>query len=564
ALLSVYIHNISGKTEKVSRLVESRTADLRASEAKVKAIVDTVINGIITIDANGAVASFNPAAEKLFGYKADEVLGKNIKMLMPEPFHANHDNYLSKYLLTGQKKVIGIGREVVGMRKDKTVFPVYLAVNEMKIEKERMFVGLIIDITEQKRAEEELMKANKNANILANAAEQASKSKSEFLARMSHEIRTPMNAILGMAELLQETELTVDQKKYIDVFSGAGKTLLLLINDILDLSKIEAGQIELEKIDFDLIKLLNQTVAIMEANAKTKGIELVVETKKDVPAFLKGDPTRLQQVIINLIGNALKFTEKGSVSLSVKNVNNEEPGTLLFAVKDTGVGIPKDKQETIFESFSQADSSVTRKHGGTGLGLAISKKIVEIMGGEICIESEPGKGSVFYFTCKFDVRDKIDHSTGKDKVSKKLPKDGKEAAPDMVKNLPELKILMVEDNSDNRLLALAFLKKTPFKIDIAENGKIAVDKFKANAYDILLMDMQMPVMDGYTATSEIREWEKAQNLKHTPIVALTAHALKSEEQKSLDAGCDGHITKPINKKVLIKTICEHTGNIVLS
>ncbi len=557
-LLSVYINNLSGRAEKVRRLVDSKTAELKNSETKIRAIVETIANGIITIDSEGIVATVNPAAENMFGYKAEEVVGKNIKMLMPDPFHSGHDGYLSNYLNTGKNKIIGIGRELVGRRRDKTVFPIYLAVSEMNMANEKMFVGVIIDITERKKAEEERLTAQKRAELLAREAEAANKSKSEFLARMSHEIRTPMNAILGMAELLSETELTAEQKKYIDIFSGAGDALLLLINDILDLSKIESGQIEIEKTCFDLNKLLNETVSIMGIKAKEKGIKINCNVLNDVPVNLEGDPTRLRQIIINLIGNSLKFTDKGRVSIKVENnsIDNKR-GFLLFSVSDTGSGIPKDKQQTIFDSFAQADSSVTRKHGGTGLGLAISQKLVELMGGKIYVESEPGKGSVFYFTCKFDV---VAVSEKKPMVVKETQGGetvSKPAAPDQ---LAERKVLLVEDNKDNTMLALAFMKKTPFKVETAENGAIAVDKFKNNKYDIVLMDIQMPVMDGHTATGKIREWEKSQGLKPTPIVALTAHALKTEDQKSLEAGCNSHITKPIKKETLIKTIYAFTAN----
>ncbi len=661
------------------RIVE-RTKELNESVAKINSIVDTVLEGIITINENGIIESFNNEAEKIFGYTRTEVIGQNVKMLMPEPYHDNHDGYLDNYKRSGINKVIGIGREVVGKRKDGTTFPLDLAVSEVICLNKRLFTGIVRDITSLKESEKKLIDARIQA-------ESANKAKSEFLASTSHEIRTPMNAIIGMAELLEETPLSSEQKKYIRILSGAGESLLHIINDVLDLAKIEAGHIELEHIPFNLHDLVENTVEIMAVKAREKSIEHICHIHQDVPVNMVGDPGRVRQILINLIGNAIKFTEKGEVIVRVeKDPQSNDPETILFSVSDTGIGIPKEKIDKIFESFSQADSSTTRKYGGTGLGLTISRKLTENMGGRIRVKSEIEKGSTFYFTIKFEIsvepEEKAptidlkgikilvvdDNSTNrlivKDMLSPSgmmvhevengksaltelrntaeagnsyhalildyhMPEmDGFEvlkrvkddpliseipvimisseqkrsntelahhlgAAGYMLKPIKRLDlindisfvlgkqkeklvkgssfkektavqgdtipidILLVEDSIDNRILIQAYLKNKQYKIDVAENGQVAVEKFHKNEYDLVLMDMQMPVMDGYTATHEIRQWEEKEGVDSTIIIALTADAMKEDIGRVLQAGCDWHLAKPIRKKTLLETIIKY-------
>ena len=542
---------------------------------------------------------------------------------------------------------------------------------------------ITLDMREKRKAEIELECAR-------DAALEASTAKSQFLATMSHEIRTPMNAIIGMADLLWETPLTTEQEQYIRVFRTAGENLLGIINDVLDISKIEAGYLELEETAFDLEQLVEKTCDVLSLRAHEKGIELAYYIHPDVHASIIGDPGRLKQILTNLIGNAIKFTEKGEIVLDIANnktdsIHCNENINLIFTIKDTGIGIPTEKLQQIFNQFTQVDASTTRKYGGTGLGLAICKRLVEKMHGQVEVESNIGLGSTFRFTAEFasqtvaqtkvncrpallanqkilivddnntnrfilkkmlstwgsiviavedgksaireleaankastpytlllldgmmpemdgfQVAEYIKHnfpmenltimmltsnSRSRDiarcdklgitsylikpikraelyeAISKALsliePNEPEQVVSDQVQKESPKKILLVDDSADNRMLILAYLKNTPYQVDIAENGSIAVWKFTSDKYDLVLMDMQMPVMDGYTATRKIKKWEQEHKLISTPILALTAYALKEDIQKSLDAGCDDHLAKPIRKNILLQTIAKYT------
>jgi len=342
-------------------------------------------------------------------------------------------------------------------------------------------------------------------------AETASLAKSDFLASMSHEIRTPMNAIVGIADLLAKTPLSEEQDKYVQIFRRAGDNLLNLINDILDLSKVEASQLELERTGFSLHDLLEKVREMVAGRASEKGLTLALEIAPAVPQDLIGDPTRLRQVLLNLLGNAIKFTESGEVALRVtKDADSEAPGALRFTISDTGIGIPGEKLGTVFERFTQADSSTTRRYGGSGLGLTISKRLVELMAGRIWVESGVGRGSVFSFTVPLEIWTRP--------ARRAMEPIGADPEP----ALAALRVLLVEDSPDNRIITVAYLRDTPYQIEIAENGAIAYEKFIASRYDLVLMDRQMPVMDGLTATRAIRAWGQANQRPPAPIIALTA------------------------------------------
>jgi signal transduction histidine kinase/HPt (histidine-containing phosphotransfer) domain-containing protein len=383
---------------------------------------------------------------------------------------------------------------------------------------------------------------------LSRLALDASRSKSEFLASMSHEIRTPLNSIIGMAEVLAETVLSEEQHEFVRIFRSAGENLLEIINDILDLSKIEAGQTELEAIDFDLPTLLESVTTIVSLRADEQETTVQTHIDSNVPFYLKGDPTRLRQILLNLVGNAVKFTRKGQVEIKVSTqLQAGAEQELLFSIKDNGIGIPADKQQLIFDSFTQADSLTTRKYGGTGLGLTICQKLLGIMNGRIWLTSQPGKGSTFFFTIPFSPatspRPEIDTNTTLRPASCEL--------------LQAARILLVDDNKDNCNLIRLYLRNTPFTLKTAGNGQEAVKLFSTNPCDLILMDIEMPIMDGYEATQKIRQWEQAQKRDPVPIIALTAHAFIRFKKKCLDAGCSDFLTKPVKKAKLIETIAFH-------
>jgi signal transduction histidine kinase/DNA-binding response OmpR family regulator len=393
---------------------------------------------------------------------------------------------------------------------------------------------------------EKLQQTNVELESAKAAAESASQTKSDFLASMSHEIRTPMNAIIGIADLLAKTPLSPKQNEYVQIFRRSGDNLLNLINDILDLSKVETSQLELERTGFSLNDLLEKVREMVAVRAHEKGLALVCEIAPKVPSDLVGDPTRLRQVLLNLLGNAIKFTESGEVALRVTpDADSSVPGALRFTISDTGIGISGEKLGAVFERFTQADSSTTRRYGGSGLGLTISKRLVELMGGRIWVESGVGKGSVFSFAVPLEIW------AGATRQAAVSVGTGPEPA------LPALHILLVEDSPDNRTITVAYLQDTPYRVEIAENGAAAYVKFTAEHYDLVLMDRQMPVMDGLTATRAIRKWEQANHRPPTPIIALTASALKGDQEKCVAAGCTAYLAKPIKQEVLLQAIKEH-------
>jgi PAS domain S-box-containing protein len=400
------------------------------------------------------------------------------------------------------------------------------------------------DITERKLDEEDI-------RVLKAEADSANRAKTDFLTQMSHEIRTPLNVVIGMGDLLDRTQLTIEQRKYVRVFQRAGSNLLALINDILDLAKVESGHTVLEAIDFEIKEVMESIVEVMGFRAREKGLAISCRILGGTPPALVGDPDRLRQVLINLVNNAVRFTTQGHVTL---DVGPDADGTLHFTVSDTGIGIAAENLESIFEAFRQADASTARKYGGTGLGLAISKRLVELMGGRIWVVSKLDAGTTVHFTARFAVS-----SAG---VSSSPGEKRPEAhEPAIARPVSGLRILVADDSGENRFLVAEYLKDLDCRLDFAEDGLATVEKFQSGEFDLVLMDLQMPLMDGYEATRRIRQWENEHRRPPVPVIALTASALENELQKALDAGCSAWLRKPVRLVTLLDTVGKFAGRV---
>jgi len=391
--------SVARARRELEQRVDERTRELQTSEERARAIIENAIDGVIVIGENGIVQSFSPAAENIFGYAADEVVGRNISCLMPEPYRSQHDTYLTDYLGGGEPKVLGVTRELQGRRKDGSVFPMDLSVGQAELAREKIFAGIVRDVSPRKAIEEALVSARDDA-------EQASAAKASFLATMSHEIRTPMNAVMTLSEILGQTPLTGEQSDMARTIQRSAHTLLTIIDDILDFSKIEAGRLAIESRPFHLMEPIENVADVVAARAEQNGLVLAVEIGEGFPERVIGDSTRLQQILLNLVGNAVKFTETGHVVIRVAEVDRDEVHCRFrFEVADTGIGMTPEQMSELFRPFVQAEASTTRRFGGTGLGLAISRQLVELMGGEIGVESEAGAGSTFWFELPLPVQD---------------------------------------------------------------------------------------------------------------------------------------------------------------
>ncbi|MBV8889133.1 MAG: PAS domain S-box protein [Alphaproteobacteria bacterium] len=659
---------------------EALERDAQNGRARLQAIFDAVIDAIVTIDRAGRIRQWSPGAQRIFGYSAEEVLGADLTMLMPQPHRAEHHRYVDAYLTTGQPKVIGVGRELTAIRRDGSEFPIELTVGEVRTGDELLFTGVLRDITERKRAEQELIQARQQA-------EAANLAKSQFLATMSHEIRTPMNGVLGTANLLATTPLNERQARLVENLLHSGTALLGLITDILDLSKIEAGRFELSEVDFDPREVIAEVTDLFCERCTSKGLELVYFVAEQVPLRLRGDPIRVRQVLINLVGNAMKFTERGEILIELSVAEAvEQQVQLSFSVEDTGIGIAPEERSQVFEAFHQVDHSTTRARGGSGLGLAICKQLVEMMGGTMSLESELGRGSRFCFTarlarvpdagdesrwvrqierplrvllidanavsahvtalymtrwnidativateaeaeaawkasrtakCDFDVaiidikglrsagielarRMKSDRSGGSFEIilligmDRLLADDTLDAlgafatltkpvrpsvlfdclasiasgasrngvAPFFLRKHAagkrsqfNARILVVEDNPINQDVATGLLETMGCRTVTAPNGRSALKAFAQDKFDLILMDCEMPVMDGFEATRRIRDLERlvgelpgdGGRRPRIPIIALTAHAVTEVQQSCRDAGMDDFLMKPFDE-----------------
>ncbi|WP_175443219.1 hybrid sensor histidine kinase/response regulator [Vibrio sonorensis] len=661
---------------------------------QLEAILDTAPYGIITIDTKGKLLSFNQAAQTMFGYTEDEVLGKSIELLMGKRYSQHHQAYINHYMETKESRIIGVrdqkgrlGREFEALRKSGEIFPIQLSIAEVSSSKGLIFTGIIKDITDQKAANQALVEAKE-------VAEAAAKAKSEFLAIMSHEIRTPMNGIIGMLELLMDNHLTHSQHHQAYLAQSSALSLLNLLNDILDFSKIEADKLELDEHHFNLRDMLGTFSESMVSSLTNPNVELVLDTIGIHESMILADSTRIRQIFANLVGNAIKFTERGEIVIKAEIENHSSSQwKLVGSVRDSGIGIPKERAEHLFDKFSQVDASTTRKFGGTGLGLAIVKKLCQIMHGDIEVTSELGKGSCFKFTLlvgkseqstrvlpstdisKLQVLVVDDNAINREVLSKQLEHWGAEVTeaenaeqalaecerhsqsdgmsfdiafldmqmPDIngielsqrlhqgsstrdiklimmtsldaideqntfkklgfsgyfvkpattsdllsalkviasedfhdnelvthnyLSGLSEqttnqeefpqgLNILVVEDNRVNQVVISGLLKQFDCQCDVAENGKLAIEKLKQKSdYHLVLMDCQMPEMDGYEATRFIRHGEAGDKAKDLPILAMTANAMDSDREACKVAGMNDFLTKPVNKALLRKKLIQ--------
>jgi two-component system sensor histidine kinase/response regulator len=677
-VVTFMVLGLSLLTSLVDRRFSAQTLELEASERRYHQILESALDAFVGMDSSGLITDWNAQAEATFGWLRSEAMGQVLSQtIIPESYRDAHERGLRHFLTSGKGPVLNKRIEIPGLHRDGREFPVELTISAIGGGGTHRFAAFVRDITERRRSEQELLAAKE-------AAEQSNQAKSEFLANMSHEIRTPMNGILGMTELVLDTALTVEQREHLGLVRLSAESLLLIINDILDFSKIEAGKMELALILFDLRESLGETMMALGFRAHQKGLELVYEVQPEVPEALLGDPGRIRQVLVNLIGNAIKFTEHGEIFVRVDEPSPGSATTALhFAVKDTGVGIPVEKQEKIFEAFSQADGSMTRKYGGTGLGLTISVRLVKMMGGRVWLESEPGQGSTFHFTVQLAVQDRAsarpiplqpdqlrdlhalivdDNFTNRRVLHGMLTRwgmrptsvEGGRAAlqaleiakstghpfplilldgqmPDMdgfalaeqiqknpgllavtimmltsaghlgdaarcralgisaylvkpirqtelldgicqvlnkvstAKSMPLVtrhtlrennhrsRVMLVEDNAVNQTLAVRLLEKRGYSVLVANNGAEAIKAFENNQFDVVLMDIQMPVMDGFEATAAIRAKEKLTG-GHIPIIAMTAHALKGDQERCVAAGMDAYVSKPIRTSELFSTI----------
>lgn len=502
----------------------------------------SALDAIIIIDQHDKIVSFNPAAEKIFGFSVEEAIGNQMgNLIIPEKYRQAHIAGMKHFLKTGDGPVLGKRIEIEGLRKSGQEFELELAIRAIDGPAGKLFIGYARDITARKAAVQELLVAKENAEV-------ANKAKASFLAMMSHEIRTPLNGVLGVLELLKDTELSAEQHNQISVASRSGMSLMTIINDLLDFSRLDAGKLEIQRRSFDVEALVSSVTGLAKASAYKKNVELISVIDANVPKILFGDSDRIDQVLLNLTSNALKFTNAGSIEISVTNLGSEIKPEIRFKVKDTGLGIPLDKHDQLFAEFATIDAEYSRKFGGTGLGLAISKALIEAMGGKINFSSEYGSGSEFWFDLSLEV--------GREKELQTHPQ--KTTSNTKFYDRP-IRVLVAEDNSANQMVISVILKRLGFETDLVENGIEAVAAVKRQHYDVVLMDISMPEMDGFEATRQIRALPNDKS--NTKVIALTAYAQEEDRLQVMDAGMDSFLSKPVFRDDLIEAIdkvLEHT------
>jgi PAS domain S-box-containing protein len=521
---------------------------LRRSEARKSAMFEAASDAIVTLDHEGRIVECNSAADSVFGRTRTELLGKELMQLIkPQQLGSSDSANLRDCLRTGDGPLLGNRMELPALRADGTEFPAEMVITRIGVVDPPVFVGFIRDISDRKRAEHELHAAKE-------ASESANLAKSQFLANVSHETRTPLSVVIGMLDLSLRDELPPAVRDYLTTASDSADTLVLLINDILDFSQMESGRFQLASAEFSLRDTLDETIKLLSTRAHKKGLQLTCNVHPGVPDRVVGDARRLRQVLVNLGDNAIKFTEQGEVVVDVERTRDTEVTsgesqtaqgdndardgsnvTLHITVTDTGIGIARENQERIFASFTQADPSSTRRYSGTGLGLAICRELVGRMGGRVWVESELVRGSRFH--CIVQLR------LATAAAAKGVP---------AVKPPRPLRVLIVEDTPAHQKLVSAMLQKRGHMAIIAQNGREAIEMVSKNAFDVVLMDLQMPHMDGFQATAAIRSLNSTHS--RVPVVAMTAHALREDRERCRAAGMDDYVGKPIDAARLVDTI----------
>ena len=536
ALLHETTEMVALKLEVLQRNLRTRELLDRIQETEqfFRSVLELAPDGLMVVDADGVIRLANARLETLFGYKREEVIGKTVEMLVPDDVRERHPELRKAFHDAPAARDMGMGRELRGLRKDGSLFPVEIGLSPLPSRQGEgaQVAASIRDITQRKEQENALKQAKAKA-------EEATEMKSMFLANMSHEIRTPMNAIIGLSHLALKTPLNSKQRDYVSKVHNAGTSLLAIINDILDFSKIEAGKIELESTDFKLDEIIASVTTLTAQKAHEKGLEFLAHVVPGTPEFLLGDPLRLGQILTNFVNNAVKFTERGEIRLEIEPLERTgEKVQLKFSVRDTGIGMTPEQSAKLFQPFTQADMSTTRKHGGTGLGLTISRKLVELMGGRIWLESTPGAGTTFYFTVWLDVAEK----KGSGKI---LPE-----------RLARLRALIVDDNPAAREILQEPLSTLGIRVDVVASGKEAIAAVRqrdaGEPYDVVFMDWRMPGMDGLQASRHIKSDE---TLGHQPaIVLVTAFGREEVREEAERLALDGFLVKPVTKSMIVDTL----------
>ena len=519
------------------------------SEMQFRQVVDSAPNGLLMIDPHGTIMMVNKQVEAMFGYSREELLGNRVEMLMPERFRSNHSTYRRGYFSGPTSRAMGVGRDLPGLRRDGSEFPVEIGLNPIDTPQGRLALASIVDISGRKRMEDALAKAaedleekNRELSETRDMALRAGQAKTDFLATMSHEIRTPMNGVLGMTTLLLDTTLTPEQRDYLQTLRSSSESLLRIINDILDFSKIEAGKFTIEHIPFDLRLTIEDTLDILAPTAQGRQLELVGLIDAQTPRTVVGDPGRIRQILTNLVGNAIKFTEHGEVLIQVLQTD-EDPGSVVlrFEVIDTGIGLSPEAQAKMFQAFTQADSSTARKYGGTGLGLTICKRLVELMGGTIGLQSFAGQGTCVWFTIRLGT-----HT------------DAAPAVPLIPSglDLTGLRVCLVDDNATNRSLLQYHVSAWNMHHESAVDGPSALALLRrgmeeGTPFDVAIIDMYMPEMNGLELCRLIKQ-DPA--LRKTHLIMLTASGQRGDSLAAQEAGAAAYLTKPIRERHLADCI----------